>query len=605
MIAIRALLSAFAFASVLGAAPAYAGPSAAALPKGEPPARPAAPQTPVDVPGMPAVQGPGTGEAALQGSPVLRAMTRELTRSMDSLRIKGRPRPYFLSYLIWDVQSMHMQASLGSCELAVEDRQHLLDVDLRVGDYRQDNTNFQGGIVFGPRLRLPLPQDNDTNLIRAALWASTDAKYKVAVEALAQKRAFLANHNRSDSLPDFSKLKVKRFFHAEAKTPPDTARMRKLGRELSGWLGGFPWLLESRVGYQYYYTTFYYVDSEGARLIETIKEHTLLVSLFTQAQDGAPLWNYLRVATRDALPLGEGATALPALRDSLAPLLERLKTLRTTAPLPNYRGPVLFTGHAAGELLNKALLAPQSRLREPIGTNSEPNFMVSLAGRKLFPGAITVIDTPSMEAWHGRSLFGHYGMDHQGQPAEDIVLVKDGRVNDFLLGKVPVKKSGAHAGNGHWRYGGGFPGVTLLRSAKPVAETELRKQLAALGSDEGTGYGLVVSKLADEDAIKLLRHPLASQLAATDGMDGRGSFSLTPPCEIDRLDSKTGKLIPVRGLSFPPIDSKSLRDIAAVGDKPWLHEPQAAFSVLCPSLLFNLLDLKGNRSNHPHLPYLP
>jgi hypothetical protein len=126
-----------------------------------------------------------------------------------------------------------------------------------------------------------------------------------------------------------------------------------------------------------------------------------------------------------------------------------------------------------------------------------------------------------------------------------------------------------------------------------------------LGTDEGTGYGLVVSKLADEDAVKLLRHPLASGLASTDGMDGRGSFSLTPPCEIDRLDSKTGKLTPVRGLSFPPIDSKSLRDIAAVGNKPWLHEPQAAFSVLCPSLLFNLLDLKGNRSNHPHLPYLP
>ena len=30
---------------------------------------------------------------------------------------------------------------------------------------------------------------------------------------------------------------------------------------------------------------------------------------------------------------------------------------------------------------------------------------------------------------------------------------------------------------------------------------------------------------------------------------------------------------------------------------PWLHEPQAAYSILCPSLLFTLLDLKGSRSN--------
>jgi hypothetical protein len=266
---------------------------------------------------------------------------------------------------------------------------------------------------------------------------------------------------------------------------------------------------------------------------------------------------------------------------------------------------VLFQGRAAGELLNKSLLAPQSRLREPVGAGSEPNFMVSLASRKLFPTEVTVIDTPSMAAWEGRSLFGHYLLDHQGQPAEDIVLVKDGRVNDFFLGKVPVLKTRGHASNGHWRYGGGFPGVTLLRSSKPVPEKDLKSRLASMGADEGTGFGLIISKVVDEDAFKLLRHPLASQLAVTDGLDGRGSFSLTPPCEVDMLDSRTGKVTPVRGLSFPSIDTKSLRDIVAVGERPWLHEPQASFSVLCPSLLFSLLDLKGGRSTQPRLPYLP
>jgi hypothetical protein len=317
------------------------------------------------------------------------------------------------------------------------------------------------------------------------------------------------------------------------------------------------------------------------------------------------MWDYLRIATRDPLPLGEGPTALAALKDSLQPILKRLERLRTAEPLPNYRGPVLFTDHAAGELLTKALLTPQAHLREPLGTMSEPNFLVSLAGRKLFPGDITVTDTPSLTAFEGRALFGHYEVDQQGQPARDIVLVQDGRVKDFLLGKVPVLKAKGHVSNGHWRYGGGFPGVTILRSSKPVPEAGLRSQLAAMGADEGTGYGLIVSKLADDDALKLLRHPLAGQLAATDALDGRGTFSLTPPCEVDMLDSRTGQVTPIRGLSFPALDTKSLRDIAAVGDRPWLHEPQAAYSVLCPSLLFTLLDLKGARSNQPHPPYIP
>jgi TldD protein len=607
------LLAAAAIAAFAAPAPLRAQAGRPAAAPAQPDSRPAAPSlppphTPIDVPGAPVSRSGNANppdSATLSGSPVLSAMAHELKRSMDSLRIKGRPRPYFISYTVWDVESSHMQASLGSCELVDADQEHIADVDLRVGDYRQDNTNFSGGIVFGPRLRLPLPQDNDTNLIRAALWAATDAKYKVAVENLAQKRAFLSNHNRGDSLPDFSKQKVLRHYRAEPRTPPDTAKLRALGVALSGWLGGFPWLLESRVGYQYYFTTFYYVDSEGARQIETVKEHTLLVSLFTQAKDGAPMWDYLRMATRDPLPLGEGPTALSALQDSLRPMLKRLERLRTADPVANYRGPVLFSGQAAGGLLTKALLAPQARLRESIGTMSEPNFMVSLAGRKLFPGDITVTDSPSLRAYEGRSLFGHYEVDQQGQPARDIVLVENGRVKEFLLGKAPIRKAKGYESNGHWRYGGGFPGVVLLRSSRPAPDSALRSQLASLGADEGTGYGLIVSKLADDDALKLLRHPLAGQLAATDALDGRGSFSLTPPCEVDMLDSRTGKVTPVRGLSFPALDTKSLRDIVAVGDRPWLHEPLAAYSVLCPSLLFSLLDLKGARSNQPHPPYFP
>lgn len=543
---------------------------------------------------------------SMDTSQILNSMAHELKRSMDSLRLKGSPKPYFISYLLWDVNSYRMQATLGSCEFSDWDQQHLVEADLRVGDYKQDNTDFQGGIVFGPRLRLPLPQGEDTTILRLSLWAATDAKYKVAVEQLAQKKAFLANHSGSDSLPDFTKQKVLRQVRRDAESPPDTAKVTALGRDLSRYLAGFPWLEESRVGYQYFYTTFYYVDAEGSRFIQTVKEHTLLVALFTQAEDGAPLWDYLRVATQEPLAVGDstGPASLAALKDSLQPILKRLETLRKTPPLANYRGPVLFAGPAAGELLNKALLVPQTRLREPLGATEEPNFLVSLSGRKLFPSGITVTDTPSMKSWEGRALFGHYTFDFQGQPAKDITLIEDGRIRDYLLGKVPILRAKGHDGNGHWRYSGGFPGVVLLKAAKPASDEELLKRLSTLGEDEGNGFGLRVSKTLDEDAFKLLRHPLAAQLLSIDAGDGHGTFSVAAPCEIDRVDSRNGKVTPVRGLSFPALDTKSLRDIAGVGDRAHLYEPQAAYTVLCPSLLFTLLDLKGSRSTQPRLPYL-
>ncbi len=541
----------------------------------------------------------------LQGSPIIRTMTRELKRSMANLKLKGSPQPYFISYLLWDTQSYHMQASLGTCEMSDQDRQHILEVDLRVGDYHLDNTNFQGGLVFGPQLRLPLPQDNDTTLLALSMWAATDARYKVAIEQIAQKKAFLTNHSIKDTLPDFSRQQVKQKYFPGKFLLPDTAKAITLGKELSLYLAGYPWLLESRVAYQYYFTNFYYVDSEGSRFIQSIPEHTLLVSLFTQAHDGTPLWDYLRISTRDLLNLGNGNVSLAALKDSLAPMLRRLQTLRTAAAIPNYRGPVLFTGTAAGELLEKALINPQQRLREPLGASSEPNFMVSVLGRKLFPSDVTVLDQPSQQSFQGHSLYGNYAFDHQGQPAQDIVLIKDGRVKDFYLGKIPVNHSKGHVSNGHWRFGRGFGGVVSLQSTKAVGETELKSRMAAMGIDEGTGYALEVSKILDEDAFKLLRHPLATQLLTSDGSDSRGSFGLAPPCELDQIDSKTGQRTPVRGLAFPVLDSKSLRNIVGVGSEPYLHEPQASFSILCPSLLFSLLDLKGSRSTQPHLPLIP
>lgn len=606
---VRSALAAALIAAALlpagnGVAGTVAPPAAAPMDKPDP-RTPSPSPIPKPVPSDLAAR--DTTRAALDASLVLKAMAGELRRSRDSLRMGGGPPPYFISYLLWDVESYRMQASLGACDLASRDDQHLLEIDLRVGDYRHDNSNFQGGIVFGPRLRLPMPQENDTALIKLALWAATDAKYKVALEQLAQKRAFLENQAAKDTLPDFTRQKVLVQQEIEAHTPPDTAKVVRLGKELSGYLAKYPWLLESRVGYQYYYTTLYYVDTEGSRFIQTVKEHTLLVSLFTQAKDGTPLWDYLRVATRDPLGVGEkeGPASLPVLKAAADSMAARLDLLRKAEPLQGYRGPVLFAGPAAGELLNKALLAPQSRLREPLGLASEPNFLVGMAGRKMFPSGITVTDSPSEKAWKGRSLFGHYGFDHQGQPARDIVLIEDGRVRDYLLGKVPVLMAGKHKGNGHFRYGGGFPGVVKLESKSPFAERDLRMRLAALGAEEGNGFGLIVSKPLDEDAFKLLRHPLAGQLIASEAGDGRGTFALSPPCRMDIIDSRSGRLTPVRGLSFPAIDSKSLRDIVGVGDQPHLHEPQAAFSVLSPSLLFSLLDLKGNRATQPRLPYLP
>jgi hypothetical protein len=274
---------------------------------------------------------------------------------MDSLHLPGQPGPYFLSYLLWDMQGYRVEASLGSVEKAGPEPMRMVDVDLRVGSYARDQSLFEGGMVFGPRLRAPIPESNDTLLLRQALWALTDARYKVALEQLAQKKSFLDGRHGPKPLPDWSRQKVLRQFAVDSLVPPDTAAWAAQCRKLSAWAGKHSWLAESRVAYQYYYITFYYVDSEGARYIQSTQEHALFASLLCQAKDGSPLWEYLRLAGRHGLP-GQGRsgpTSYPALRDSLAGLVRRLDALRRSEAVDLYRGPVLFAGPAGRVLLRE------------------------------------------------------------------------------------------------------------------------------------------------------------------------------------------------------------------------------------------------------------
>ena len=533
---------------------------------------------------------------------LIRAMQSELHRSMDSLRLKGQEGPYFLSYMLWDVQGYRIEASMGAVETANPEPLRLVDVDLRVGSYEHDQSQYVGGFVGGPRLSAPIPQGNDTLLLRQALWAQTDARYKVALEQLAQKQSFLASHHGMDALPDWSKQKVLQQQDIDPIIPPDTGVWVELCRKLSGVLADYGWLSESRVGYQYFYTTFYYVDSEGATYIQSLQENALLAALLCQAQDGAPLWDYLRIAARDSL--SKKSVSFETLQDSLKALVQRMDKLRQSPPVGFYRGPVLFAGSAAGEVVQHTLLDPQNRLRAPLGENTEQPFLLSLQGRKYLPDNFSVRDVPGMRRYNDKELFGSYAFDHQGQTAEDISLVENGRLVDFYRGKLPLQSESSRE-NGHWRYGGGFPGVVKFDVSGTVSEQSLLDSLKARAHDEGTPFGLRVSKFTDDEALRLLRHPLAQSIPTGGFAAARGTFSLPAPVTLDAVDDNTGEIIPLRGLSFNALDSKSLRDIAAAGDVLHVLEPQASFSVLCPSLLFSLLDLGGSRQTQPHLPLLP
>ena len=145
---------------------------------------------------------------AQQGAqdPIFEAMKTELTRSM-SLSLKQLEKPYYISYAIETGHQWGATAVMGGLLGVSSEPFRYPQLQLRVGDYKFDQTNFAGG-GRGPSYALSgFPLDNNPDVIRQYLWLETDSAYKASLDAIARKRSVLRSVTVSDELPDFDPAK--------------------------------------------------------------------------------------------------------------------------------------------------------------------------------------------------------------------------------------------------------------------------------------------------------------------------------------------------------------------------------------------------------------
>jgi hypothetical protein len=200
-----------------------------------------------------------------------RAMRDELARSMARLRLDTMPAPYFLAYRVQEVEYLGASARLGSLVGSYATRHRGVAVELRVGDYTFDNTNFMGGTgrAFGSiggafvSERGLLPLDDNYLTLRRHLWLATDAAYKAAVEALANKRAALESRARTDYVPDLSREPVTTLSDVPEVALPDLAAGEALVRGASALFRERPAIQQSAVSWSANRVRTWYVNSEG------------------------------------------------------------------------------------------------------------------------------------------------------------------------------------------------------------------------------------------------------------------------------------------------------------------------------------------------------
>jgi predicted Zn-dependent protease len=561
--------------------------------------------------------------AAAQKTVILDAMKDELTRSMKELKMDGEAGPYYVSYLIADSYSADVNADQGAITLSAEGRARTLRVDLRVGDYESDNSNFVSLASLtssGASMQLPIDDDYDT--LRRRIWQATDRTYKGAVETLTAKKTAARNTVQTETLPDFTRGEAVRSLAGENAFDFPRKQWEDRVTRIAGQFQRQSLIRNSRVNLVIRITNMYYVNSEGTEAIEPSSSARMIIAATTHAEDGMPLSGYRDYVATQATDLPE----LAKLENDVSELIAELTDVRNAPLADEYNGPVLFEGETAGLLFQRGLSGLLAASRSPMTDSAlrmqmaPENPFLNRLNMKVAASFLSIRDVPTLKTFDGKPLPGAYAIDEEGVPAREVNLIEDGILKNFLSSRIPAK--GAGQSNGHAR-GGANPGVIRITSSNRKPDAELKRELIDAVREEGLPFGYIVRGLTDitlaDDATAVVT---VLNLLSSPATQGPNQFRLPVPSMIYRI-YPDGREERVRGIEFDLINVSAFRNILATSEGDTVYNYQLSplsgsggilslltgtsirenyATVITPSLLVNGIDLKKSTGNYPKPP---
>jgi hypothetical protein len=540
--------------------------------------------------------------ASAQQSVILGAMTDELTRSIEKLKLDDKKGPYYLSYLVKDVHSLRIAADSGAITTDSEGHFRTLRTDLRVGSYALDNSNFISlsmpgitSLLTSASARLTI--DNNYDVLRRQIWLATDGAYKAALETLDKKKASLQNMVQTEVLPDFTKGEGTSAIVPEASYSIQRSRWVPLVDQLSKLFLNRQEIQKSKVDLKIQIVNSYFVDSDGAKSVEPTATTRLVIAASTQADDGMPISNYLLYTS--AHP--DGLPVKARLDSDINAMITDLMAFRAAPVAEDYSGPVIFEGQATGELFSQGLSRYFLGRRTPTSDSPQVNAMASrilenpLLGKVDTRAAarfLSVTASPKLKSFEGKPLLGSYDIDEEGVQSRDVQLIENGILKNLLTTRTPVK--GFDHSNGHSRAGSSTPSVIQVTSTKKLTTEQLKQELINIVKEDNLPFGYIVRGVIppSEAAEMEGSDSIATLLVRQQGPPEPTYFSLTNPYSIFRV-YPDGKEEPVRGIEFRSFNIDVLKDIAATSDTETVYDYPANAASLASGVLGGLLGSLG------------
>jgi TldD protein len=534
--------------------------------------------------------------AYAQKTVLLNAMKDELARSMTQLKLDGEAGPYYISYQVADASLVVIEAESGAITSSIENRSRSAKIDLRVGNYTQDNSNYLSpaniSSMIGGGMGSRLPLDDDYYGLRRAFWLATDRAYKSAIETLSKKKNYLQNTVQTDSLPDFAKGDAIASLAPEKALAINKEEWDQRVDQIAKLLTGQPDIQRSRVNLIVRVINSYYVNSEGAVVVEPYSVARLNLSASAQAEDGMPLNSYRSYTVRP-----EGFPEKTKIESDIKSMISELLAARTAPLAESYSGPVLFVGQAAGELFSQGFSGFLAAKRQPLldspsANRIQENPFLEKINMKVAANFLSLKAVPKLNNYSSQPLLGSCEIDDEGVPCQDVSLVENGILKNLLSSRTPVK--GFMKSNGHYHGNAIGPSVIQITSTNKKPLQQLKRELVNAAKEEGFSYGYIVYGLTPAGEAANSSSDLLATLLSRQSSPEPTQFRLANPYAVYRI-YEDGREEPVRGIEFGSIHINALRNILATSDDEIIYSFPASgheATVITPSLLISGIDMK-------------
>lgn len=532
-------------------------------------------------------------------NPVLNTMEQELKREFKKLK-KAKPPVYFMSYQITETDKHYISAVLGTVNNEESEKGAYLDVDIRVGTPELDNTHIIKMLDGGSNTYNPfatLVSIEDKNALINTLWLTTDLATKAAQERYLK----VLNNNktaatRNDNSADFSKAPAKPSVYIAdmPEVKVDFAEVRTVLSNLSALMKGHDFIFSSSVEFNLSKNTNYYVNSEGAKIKEPRVLMRLSYQIDSRNKDGMQLsrTNYYDGLNFSDMPSQE------EIKQDILKSIEELKELQNAESSDTFHGPVILKNRAAGVFFHEILGHRVEGHRQKDDDFGQT--FTQKVGEQIVSPLITVYDDPTLTYFKNIPLRGHYLYDDEGTPAQRAVLVEDGILKGFLMGRSPIKNFSTSNGHGRKSYGRRVVsrmGVTVVKAKDQIPYEELVNKLKEEIKRQNKPYGLIIDDISGGFTNIETYSPQ--------------SFKVKPLL-VYKVFADDRPMQLVRGVDIVGTPLTSFNKIIAAADDDGLFNGTCGaesgwvpVSAIAPSMLISELEVEKVHKTYDNVPMLP